>query len=147
MNAILCDLPDYQIKRRQKIHNNTARLIHKVRRSDHITPILQELHWLPVSQRIVFKILLLVYKSTNHNGPSYLADLLHPYQQEHYYLRSTNQKLLVETRTNKSYGDRAFGVCGPKLWKELPLYIRECNSIDIFKKTLKTHLFRIAYNI
>ena len=147
MNAIIYKLPDYQIKRLQKIQNNTARLIFRLKRSAHITPMLKQLHWLPVSQRIVFKILLLVYKSINENGPSYLTDLLHPYQQEHYNLRSTNQHLLIQTKANKNYGDRAFCVCGPKLWRDLPLSIRECDNAEAFKSTLKTHLFKIAYDL
>ena len=147
VNAIICKLPDYQIKRLQKIQNNTERLIFRLNRSAHITSMPKQLHWLPVLQRIVFKILLFVYKSINENGPSYLTDLLHPYQQEHYNLRSTNQHLLMETKANKNYGDVPFCVCGPKVWRDLPLCIRECDNTEEFKSTLKAHLFRIAYNI
>ena len=124
-------LPDK--KKVQKIQNSTARLVIRFNRFDHIKQLLQELHWLPVSQRIVFKIQLLVYKSINRNGPSYLTDLLHPLQQEQYSLRSTNQNLLMEPTANKTYCDRAFSVCGWKLWKELPLCIRERGSIAVFK--------------
>ena len=133
MNAILYKLLDYQIKKLQKIQNNIARLILRFNRSDYITHLLQELHWLPVPQRIVFKILLLVHKSINGNGPSYLTDLFHSLQQKRYHLRSTNQHLLMEPRANKTYCDRALSVCGPKLWKELPLCNRECGSIAAFK--------------
>ena len=57
------------------------------------------------------------------------------------------QKLLVVHRTNmKTYGDRAFSIAGPKLWNQLPLSIRELSSIDSFKKSLKTYLFRLAYS-
>ena len=62
-------------------------------------------------------------------------------------LRSASQKLLVVHRTNmKTYGDRAFSIAGPKLWNQLPLSIRELSSIDSFKKSLKTYLFRLAYS-
>ena len=46
----------------------------------------------------------------------------------------------------KTYGDRAFSNAGPKLWNQLPLSIRELSSIDSFKKSLKTYLFRLAYS-
>ena len=55
-NGILINLPEYQIKRLQRLQNSAARLITLTRRSSHITPILHSLHWLPVQQRIVFKI-------------------------------------------------------------------------------------------
>ena len=97
---------------------------------------IQQLHLFPVSQRIVFRLLLLVYKSIKETGPSYLTYLLDPYQQEHYNLRSTN--LHIETKTNTDYGDHAFCVCGWKLWRELPLCIRESGSTEVFKSTIDT---------
>ncbi len=69
MNSILFKIPDYQIQRLQNIQNNTARLINKLKKTDHITPVLIDLHWLPVEQRIKFKILLLVYKCLNDQAP------------------------------------------------------------------------------
>ena len=68
---------------------------------------------------------------------------------QHHLTRFTNGslKLLVVHRTNmKTYGDRAFSIAGPKLWNQLPLSIRELSSIDSFKKSLKTYLFRLAYS-
>ena len=106
---------------------------------DHITPVLQSLHWLPVQYRIIFKILLLVYKGLNGLEPTYIADLL-SFRKYTRALRSASQSFLQIPRMNtKSYGDRAFSVSGPKLWNELPLQIRE--------SAIKTHLFREAYSL
>ena len=96
--------------------------------------------------RIVFKVLLLVYKALNGMAPPYLSDIL-CYRLYSRSLRSASQKLIVVHRTNmKTYGDRAFSIAGPKLWNQLPLSIRELSSIDSFKKSLKTYLFRLAYS-
>ena len=53
---------------------------------------------------------------------------------------------IVHRINMKTYGDRAFSVAGPKLWNQLPLSIRELSSVDNFKKSLKTYLFRLAYS-
>ena len=80
-------------------------------KNNHITPVLFDLHWLPVSYRIVFKILLLVFKSLNKLSPSFLADRL-SYQSHSRVLRSASKQLLDQPRSiTKTYGDKAFSVC------------------------------------
>ena len=109
---------------------------------DHITPVLSDLHWLPVSYHIVFKILLLVFKSLNNLSPSYLADRL-SYQSHSRNLRSASKQLLEQPRSfMKTYRNKAFSVCAPKLWNSLPLDLRKSPSLTGFKKGLKTYLFR-----
>ena len=121
-----------------------ARLVMKEKRSCEITNHLKHLHWLPVKFRIEYKILLMVFKCLHGEGPSYLASLLEPYCPPR-RLRSSDKGLLVERKTERKYGDRAFSVAGPKLWKDLPEHIRESKSVNIFKKSLKTYYFRKAY--
>ena len=75
-NRQLFGLPQYQIQKLQRVQNASARLIFSIPRYCHITPLLFDLHWLPVNQRIVFKILLLVYKVLHQLAPSYLVDLI-----------------------------------------------------------------------
>ena len=100
----------------QVLQNTVARVVSLTRKYDHITPVLESLHWLPVKFRIVFKVLLLVYKALNGMAPSYLSDML-CYRSYSRSLRSASQKLLVVHRTNmKTYGDWAFSIAGPKLW-------------------------------
>ena len=101
-----------------------------------------ELHWLPIKDRIVFKILMLTYKCLYGLAPSYLADLLTTYQPNR-SLRSATQFLLDPPRhiATSYYGERAFSTSAPKLWNALPQSIKNATSLTIFKKCLKTHLF------
>lgn len=111
-------------------------------RYDHVTPVLRSLHWLPVSARIDFKILLLVFKVLNGLGPLYLCELLEPYIPNR-NLRSSRKKLLMVPKCNlKTYGYRAFSHRAPTLWNALPDDIRQVDHIQTFKSKLKTHLFR-----
>ena len=75
-NSLLAGIPDYMIRKLQMVQNACARLINGIRKYDHITPSLMQLHWLPVEQRIIFKVLLLVYKALNGKAPVYLSELL-----------------------------------------------------------------------
>ena len=115
-----------------------------MRKYDSITPVLKELHWLPVHYRIQFKILLQVFKALNDLAPNCLRNKL-SYQPPH-GLRSDNQNILVIPKyRTKCYGDRAFSVAGPVLWNQLPCDLRTCSSLDFFKSKLKTFLFKKAY--
>ena len=84
------------------------------RKSCHITPILKELHWLPINQRIIFKLLLIVYKCTNNVAPSYLTELLSKYLPTR-TLRSGNMQLFKERKSNRTWGDRSFAIAAPHL--------------------------------
>jgi len=75
-NSLLYGLPKFLIAKLQSVQISAACLVCKTRKFDHITPTLIDLHWLPIRHRIVFKILLLVYKSLNAKASSYLSDLL-----------------------------------------------------------------------
>ena len=124
------------------IYTYIYRVITLTKKYDHITPVLKELHWLPVRKRIEFKILLLAYKCLHGTAPSYLRELLKEYVPPR-TLRSTSKNLLCEPRNNmKTYGDRSFSACAPKLWNQLPDNIRAAGSVAIFKRQLKTHLFK-----
>ena len=138
-NALLYGLPANELYRLQKIQNTAARILTFSKRSYHITPILKGLHWLPVAQRIVFKILLIVYKCINNVAPSYLSELLSNYVPTR-TLRSGQMQLLQETISKRSWGDRSFAIAAPRLWNELPIHIKTAKTVTIFKKLLKTHL-------
>ena len=146
LNSLLINLPDFQIRKLQLIQNSAARVITKQKRSCHITPILRDLHWLPVHCRIEYKILLLVFKCLNERGPAYLTECLQRYAPSR-SLRSAEQQRLVEPKVKRKYGERAFSVAGPKLWNILPLCIRQSQTVNSFKSALKTYLFKQEYKL
>ena len=118
-NGLLYNLPNVHIARLQKLQNAAARIVSLTSRRSHITPILQNLHWLPVKERINFKILLLVYHIINETAPEYNRSLLIKYQPTR-TLRSSSSGLLQIPLSKKSWGERAFAHAGPALWNTLP---------------------------
>ena len=143
-NALLNGISDQQLKKLQLIQNSAARVLTNTRKYDHITPVLKELHWLPVRERIKYKTLLLTWKGLNNMAPSYITDLLSPYTPTR-SLRSSDKFLLTVPRTKSSIGDRAFSAVAPKLWNSLPADLRQSTSLHHFKTGLKTFLFKTAY--
>ncbi len=140
-------LPVAAIHRLQLVQNAAARLLTGSRRRNHITPILCSLHWLPISYRIQFKILLFVYKALNNLAPPYLSELIVVHNPARSLRSQTKHLLLVPRARLKCRGDRAFAVAGPKLWNNLPLSIRTASSVSEFKSLLKTYLFSHAFNV
>ena len=78
-NALLCGYPGTQIQKLQRVKNVAARLISGRRKYDHITPVLKNLHWLPIVQRIHFKVMITVFKAMHNTAPAYLQELIVPY--------------------------------------------------------------------
>ena len=68
-NSLLYGLPEYSLDRLQKILNTAARILRRVPKFDHITETLMDLHWLPVHQRVTFKILILTYQAYHGTAP------------------------------------------------------------------------------
>ena len=115
-NSLLYGIPKHKTDRLQCVHNIAARIVARCPKFTNITPVLYELHWLPIYKRIVFKLLLLVYRSVNQLAPTYLCELLKPYEEVQMRddLRSTTQHLLHIPRSGSvSFGDRSFRVAGP----------------------------------
>ena len=145
-NALLYGSPDSQLHRLQRLLHTAARIITKSNSTQNISQVLYTLHWLPVKQRISYKIILLTYKALNNIGPTYLLDLLTPLRSER-TLRSSSKNLLVVPKTNsRTFGDRAFSHSAPVLWNSLPEHIKLAQNINHFKSNLKTWLFKHAYS-
>ena len=146
-NSILYGLPDKELNKLQRIQNAAARLVSQTRKRDHITPTLIQLHWLPVPQRIIFKLLLLTFKALHGQSPSYISNLISYYHPRR-TLRSASKQLLCETVGRTVTYGRAFSHVAPSLWNRLPFKLRTHHeTIDSFKSHLKTHLFKLAYGI
>ena len=146
-NSLLYGAPKKHLDKLQRVLNSAARVVCKVSKRSHMTPILKSLHWLPVCERINFKVLLLTFKALNGLAPKYLTELLCEHVPQR-ALRSGDQHLLTVPRTElKMYGDRCFAKAAPKLWNELPVQIRRTEDLTSFKCELKTFLFRKAYDL
>ena len=145
-NSLLAGTLKKQTRRLQLVQNAAARLIKGLRKRDHITPALYELHWLPIEQRINFKILMMTHKALHHKAPEYLRELLTVYTQSR-TLRSASDCMLVPVDSS-NYDEtekRAFGMCAPILWNALPRQIRTKDTSQAFKTALKTHMYSMAY--
>ena len=143
-NSLLAGIPNYQLNRLQCIQNSAARIVSRRPRHEDIITILSSLHWLPLQQRIKYKVLLFVFKCLRGLAPSYLSELISVKQTEsNCELRSQGKLLQVKT-TNK-FGDRAFSVYGPVLWNNLPNHLKNITELKEFKKQLKTSLFKEAF--
>ena len=141
-NSLLYNLPDTSINRLQRVQNSLARVVvPSCKRSDHITPTLVKLHWLPVEKRIEFKIATITYKLLHNNQPSYLSELLHSYKPT-INLRSANKLLLTVPPIHSEIGRRSFSYSAPHIWNSLPDHLRAADSLPSFTSQLKTHLFR-----
>lgn len=145
-NALLYNISKNLTDKLQLIQNNAARLIARKKKYDSIEPIRKELHWLPIEFRIIFKINLLTFKCVNGLAPQYLCDLVEPFIPAR-RLRSADSHLLRERATRTRYGDRSFAAASPFLWNKLPLKLRIVSNLNSFKRDLKTHLFKHAFNL
>ena len=144
-NSLLYNVPKNVIKKLQSVQNAAVRLITRSRKCDHITPILLDLHWLPVSERIKFKILLLTFKALHQQSPTYIQDLITRYSPSRSLRSSSTLSLNPVSFNLKTYGSRAFSVSAPELWNILPDDIRSCENLRFLKHKLNTYLFKNFY--
>jgi len=143
-NSILAGVSGQLLQRLQSVQNAAARLVTGTRRSDRMMPILRQLHWLPVYQRITFKTAMLVYKCWHGMAPPYLSTYCEPTSSHggRCHLRSVESGQLTVPCTRTNYGDHSFAVHGPVVWNSLPADLCLLNiSLPVFRKRLKMFLF------
>ena len=146
-NALLSGLPEALLRQLQSVQNTAARIVTRAGRQAHSKDLLEQLHWLPVSFRVDYKILLLTFRALHGLAPVYLSRLLTVYRPTR-SLRSHSQLLLRQPKSRlKTYGDRAFSHAAPRLWNALPSDLRAVNCLDNFKINLKTYLFKKAFHL
>ena len=145
-NSLFCSMSCENINKLQLLQHHAARLIFGTNKRDHITPILIKLHWLPIRQRIEYKVALLCFKCIHNIAPIYLQNLIEIYTPSR-SLRSSNDKFSLKkvTMKYKSYGEKSFSFYGPIVWNSLPMELRNVSDLIKFKKQLKTFLFIKAY--
>ena len=150
-NSLLFGQPKCRIGKRsplQKVQNAAARCLTLTRKREHITPILENLNWLPIRRRIEYKMLLITYKAIHGIGPEYISDLVDSYEPT-VSLRSAKDRYLLQEHGSKlkTGGDRAFQYAAPALWNKLPYDVRSSPSLASFKSRLKTHFYRMEYGV
>ena len=122
LQLALHGLPKYEINKLQGVQNAAARVIACLSKFDHISDTLKELHWLPVEQRIIFKINLICFKILNNLAPDYLVDLIHVYEPARCLRASSDKWRLVIKPYN----------IAPIIWNYLPVDIRSIDDVNIF---------------
>jgi len=110
-NSLLYGIGDSLLTKLQTVQNAAARVVTGTRKFDHITPVLRQLHWLPVCQRITFKLVLITFKCLHGLAPSYLADVCTPVSSVvgRWQLRSANSGALIVVHACRAQGPRSVG--------------------------------------
>ena len=141
-NCLLMGTPNSVIQPLQKIQNFAARLVLLAPRHHHATPLLEKLHWLPISERIKYKVACMCFGAINGSGPAYLSELLHVYTPSRTLRSSSDTRMLeIQQYKRKTHGFHTFSCFGPHIWNSLPQDLRHCATLSSFKAKLKTFLF------
>ena len=124
----------------QSIQNRAARIVLNLPPRVSVNDdMFEELHWLKLDKRIVFKILLLTHKFFLNTAPRYVADKV--------FVIDCDERLLNVIYLDSRHGRRSFSFCAPRYWNCLPKDIRILNNTLKFKACIKTVLFTNRNNI
>jgi len=146
--SVLTGVSGALLQRLQSVLNPAARLVFSVRRSEHTTPLLRELHWLKVPERIQFRLYVLTHRCLHSTAPPYPAEMLHRTADvaSRRRLRSAATSTLVLPLTRRStLGNRAFPVAASRAWNSLPASVRDIQSLPAFRQKLKLTLFSDSF--
>ena len=147
-NISLVGLPMSSLQPLQRVINAAARFVANLKPRDHVSGVMRDLHWLPIRERITFKLCLLMHNIVHgSSAPEYMTGMVTCISAlpGRSHLRSAGRGLYDVPRVRTSFGSRAFSVAGPSAWNRLPNDVRETKNVLAFKTKLKTHLFDIAY--
>ena len=141
-NCFLMGTPNSVIQPLQKILNFAARLVLLAPRHHQSTPLLEKLHWLPISEHIKYKVACMCFSAINGSCPPYLSVQLHVYTPSHTLRSSSDTRMLkIQQYRRKTHGFRTFSCFGPHIWNSLPQNLRHCSTLSSFEAKQKTFLF------
>ena len=140
-NCLLMGTSNCVIQSLQKIQNFAARLVLLAPCHHHLTPLLEKLHWLPISERINYKVACMCFSAISGCGPAYLSELLHVYTPSR-TLHPSSDTHMLEIQQYK----RTFSCFGLHIWNSLPENLRHCSTLSSFKAKLKTFLFSLCFH-
>ena len=143
-NSLLAGISVSNLSRLQLVQNTLARVVTQKSRFDHITPVLSELHWLPVRHRINFKIAAITHTVLQSQQPSYLAALIPRYAPVRSLRSSSSLSICVPLRKTSMAASRSFSSVAPKIWNALPGHLSSIPTLPAFRKALKHHFFLSA---
>jgi len=144
-NAVLHGAPSGTIHKLRRVQNNAARIIHQAPRRSHAHPLLKALHWLPVEQRISYKLAVLTFKIRHTSAPLYLSRHIRA-RSGIRSLQSSVVPFLDVPFRRTDIDKRSLSCAAPATWNSLPPVVINCDTLSVFKSRLKTHLFNIAYS-
>jgi len=149
-NSLLVGFLAKLLNRLQAVINTAARLVCRAMKADHVTPVLKDLHWLRIQEKIQYKLCVTAFKCQHSLAPPYLSDQLHQVarMEPRQHLRSLSSPALVVLPTRRSSlgpGDRAFLVAAARAWNSLPSIITAASTLYLFRRALKTHLFTASF--
>ena len=143
-NSLLYGTSKSNLNKLQRVQSDLARVVLQAAWNSSSGPLLKQLHWLPVQQRIIFKVALITFNVKSSEQPSYLHSLLDNYTPSR-NLRSEGQHLLRIPLRRSAAARRSFCFGAPTVWNSLNSKTREANSLESFKTRLKTELFSSAF--
>ena len=146
-NSLLTGLPNCNIAKYQRIQNLAVKLVLKSK-YDSQTDAFRSLHWLPIKERIIFKLMVLVHNALDLKSPTYIRNMLTLKEANRWGLQLENLSRILNVPMTKckTFADRAFSVAASKNWNNLPDYLRRQWNSEQFKKQLKTYLFKSLFN-
>ena len=148
-NSLLAGIPQKLINKVQCVMNCAARLVCKVPKQEHVTPLppLVDLHWLPVERILEYKIGTICYSVITGTAPPYLSDLLELYTPSRTLRSSADTRVFRIPNSRKRFqGQRAFSFIGPSFWNNSPFSVRHAQTLSAFTSQLKTYLFSFSYS-
>jgi len=146
-NSVLYNTSHCNISKLQRVHNALARAVTCTRNRDHITPILADLHWLPIAARIDYKVALLTFKTLTTKQPSYLHELLQVHRPARLLRSNEHINRLHDNGARTSFATRAFSHAAPTIWNSLPQELtNDLSSLSVFKRNLKTFLYSRSFS-
>ena len=144
-NSLLAGTSISNLTRLQRVQNTLARVVAQKPRFCHITPVLSDLHWLPVRHRISFKIATVTFRVLQFQQPSYLASLIPKYVPARALRSSSALSIYVPPRKTTIATSKSFSSVASNIWNSLPNHLSSIPTLPAFRRVLKHHLFLLAY--
>ena len=144
-NSLLVGTSTSNLARLQLVQNTLARVVTQKSRFSHISPVLSDLHWLPIRHRISFKLATITFKVLQFHQPSYLAALIPRYTPLRSLRSSSSLTICVPSRKTTMAKSKSFSSAASDFWNKLPVHLSSIPALPAFRKRLKHHLFLDAF--